>query len=356
MLYRIKNAERIAGLFVIGVLIAASFLIVFVARHQEWFAKVYEIKAVFEHGSDIQPNTIVYIEGIEVGKVSRISFNEQNKVELILSIKERFQRQIRKDSYAAIKRPNLFGSPTLDISLGSPREPMLEEGDFIKVTDVSEFSMKDVIYVSNNLVQVVKEFVDPHGPYQKVLKNVEKITSRLEKSESSVWAMLEDDGKFFRDSREIIAGINAHMKTNNAVPIELSKRSELILNLSERLDNQTEVLLSVAQKMDIICDKLVKSEGMAGAMLSDKELYTEMISFMKDSKSLLDSLNQLSDELKLVLPKLPGLIDNATKGMKDMQEVMDSVKRLPIIRSGIKEVHSAPPIDNEGRSERKERP
>jgi phospholipid/cholesterol/gamma-HCH transport system substrate-binding protein len=354
MLFRVKNAERVAGLFVIAVFLAAGMLITFVAKHQEWFAALYEINAVFEHGNDVQPNTIVYIEGIEVGKVSKISFNEQNKVELVLSIKQRFDRQIRKDSYAAIKRPNLFGSPVMDITLGSPREPMLQEGDYIKVADVSEVSMKDLIYVSNNLVQVVKEFVNPFGPYQKVLKNVETITGRLEKSESSFWQMFADDGKFFKDSREILAGINEHMKTNNSIPIELSKRSELIVNLSDKLDKQTDVLFSVAQKMDIICDRLVKSEGMAGAMISDKELYYEMIRFMKDSKSLLNNLNQLSDELKLVIPKLPGLIDNASKGMKEMQDVMDSVKRLPFVRSAVKEVHSAPPIDIEGRIERKE--
>ncbi|HRZ87360.1 MAG TPA: hypothetical protein P5287_06045, partial [bacterium] len=208
--------------------------------------------------------------------------------------------------------------------------------------------------VTNNLIQVLKEFVNPEGPYQKTIKNVERITAKLENTESSLWGFVTDDGKLYRDSREILAGINAYMKANNAVPIELNKNSELIVNLSERLDKQTDIFVSVAGKMDQICDKLVKDEGMAGAMINDKEMYNEMISFMRDSKSLLNNLNQLSSELKLVIPKLPELIDSAKTGMKEMQEVMEGVKRLPFIRAGISHESAAPPVEIEGRLERKE--
>ncbi|HRZ86655.1 MAG TPA: MlaD family protein, partial [bacterium] len=126
--FKMRNAERIAGLFVIAVFVSCVFIIMFMARQQEWFAPGYSIRAVFAHGNDLVPNTAVFIEGIDVGKVRKIGFDEQNRIEVTLWIKERFMQQIRKDSYAAIKRPNLFGNPILEITLGSPREPIIPEG------------------------------------------------------------------------------------------------------------------------------------------------------------------------------------------------------------------------------------
>lgn len=352
MSFKTRNVERIAGLFVITVVISIIILFVFVGNEKEWFAERYTLKAVFEHGGNLQQDTVVAMEGVNIGKVQKISFNDQNKVEVLLSIKSRYSQQIRKDSYATLVRPALIGDSVLEISFGNPKQPVLEDGGILQVREAPETTMKDILAVSNNLVQVLKDFANPQGSYQKILKNLENVTGRLDKADSSLWAMCADDGQMYRDSKEILSYLNEYIKKNNAIPIELSKRSELIVNLSAKLDKQMEQFSSLTEKLDVISRKIVNNEGMAGAIVSDKELYTELLKFMRDSKVLLDSLNQLASEMKLVIPKLLPLIDSAKRGTKDMEEVMDVLKRMPIIRQGVRKEEVEVPIEVEGRIER----
>ncbi|MDP8263750.1 MAG: MlaD family protein [Candidatus Ancaeobacter aquaticus] len=354
MSFRTKYVERVAGMFVIGVICSGLVLLLIVSRQQDWFAKTYILKGQFNHGTDIHLDTVVSMEGIAIGKVKDVNFNEQNKIEVLLCIKEKYQKQIRSNSFVSIVTPNILRSSELQITLGSVEKPILKNGAFINVRTVKEVTMQDLMFVTSSMVQLLKDVLDPDGPYKSLFVKLDTIAKKIAENDSSVFSLLCDDGKLFRDTRDLVEFLNNYQKENNSLPIHITDKSELFIKLNTKLDSHSNVLAELMENMNVISKRVVDNQGMAGEIVSNKQLYNETLKFMRESKTLIDNLNLLSNELKLVLPKLPELIDSANKGMSEMQEVMGAVKRLPFIRTGIREEQTYKPIEFEGRIERKE--
>ena len=329
-----KRVERIVGFFVIVLILVTATLVFMLLRHRDWFAKKFEIRSVFEKGTAIAQGTPVLMEGMQIGRVTKLRFNARNALEGILAINVAYRRQIRKDSVATVFRSHLLANPQIDISVGSPDEPLLGEGAMIAAVATLEPTMKDFLSLGNNLVAVVRDLRDPTGSFQKMMRNMEEVSGRLAQGSGSVPTMLRDDGRLYNDSRELLGHFNGIMKDKTSLPITLTEQSQLILNLSEKLDKQTDIFARVAKKMDKICDRLLQKDNMAGAILSDPEFYGEARQFFLEGRSLLVGLQELAVDLRTVVPKLPSLIEDAKVDLKEMGKVLRGVQRLPFVGGG----------------------
>ncbi len=337
-----KKVERIVGLFIILLVLVSSALVFMLLKERDWFSKKVEIRTVFERGADITEGTVVMMEGIQVGRVAKLRFNIQNQLEGILAINVRYRRQLRKDSVATVVRSHLLANPQIDISVGSPQEPLLGEGETIPAIATTEPTMKDFLSVANNVVAVARDLRDPQGPFQRTLRNVDEITTRLAQGSGSVPMMLKDDGKLYQSSSQLIGDFNGMLQGKDSVPVTmgpksvltLTPESQLMISLSEKLDKQTDIFIQVARKMDKIEDRLLSRDNMAGAILSDPEFYAETRDFFKESRSLLIDMSQLAVELRTVVPELPGLIQEGKTDLKEMGRVLRGIQNLPFIGAG----------------------
>ncbi len=326
-----KRVERIVGFFVILLLVVTVSLVFLLLRQRDWFSKKFEIRAVFEKGSAVTEGTPILMEGMQIGRVKKLRFNASNALEGILTINLGYRRQIRKDSLATVMRSHLLASPQIDISVGSNEEPLLGEGAVIPCVATTEPTMKDFLSLGNNLVAVMRDLRDPTGSFQKMMRNMEEVSGRLAQGSGSIPAMLRDDGQVYKDSRELLGDFRGIMKDKTSVPITLTEQSQLILNLSEKLDRQTDIFVQVANKMDKICDRLLQKDNVAGALLTDEEFYGEARNFFRESRVLLVDIQQLAVDLRTVVPKLPGLIEEAKSDLKEMRKVLRGLQRLPFI-------------------------
>ena len=102
----------------------------------------YRIHAQFEDISGLKPGAVVRLAGIDVGEVTRIRFDPDlsaRKVQVEMNLMEGYQDRIRKDSVAAIETEGVLGDKYICISMGTPAQPVLVQGDWIETEEPLEW-------------------------------------------------------------------------------------------------------------------------------------------------------------------------------------------------------------------------
>lgn len=209
--FKPKTIEKIVGGFVFLAIIFLLAIFFFVGQKKAFFEKEYRIHAVFDEGYGLFPGVVVKLAGMEVGKVESMDFNPENKIEVILRIREKFKEKIRQDSIVSIVREGLAGDKFLNISVGSPISPRIEEGEIIQarqiveITDLAQKITPTLEYVekiSHNIYQVTERLASPSGELSVVLKNIKEITTELNEGKGSIGYLLKDDRKLYKDAEE----------------------------------------------------------------------------------------------------------------------------------------------------------
>ena len=122
----------------IAALIIAALVYLGFTKDVPFVGKPFEIEAVFESSNSIRTNSPVRIAGVNVGKVSRVEPQEGgNGAVVVMELKDD-ALPLHRDATAKI-RPRIFleGNFFVDLKPGSPAEPVLDNGDSIKVTQTA---------------------------------------------------------------------------------------------------------------------------------------------------------------------------------------------------------------------------
>jgi phospholipid/cholesterol/gamma-HCH transport system substrate-binding protein len=119
------------GIFVtigIGILLATVFII---GNQKNLFDNRFTIKANFGNVSGLQVGNLVRFAGINVGTVSDINIINDTTVQVSLAIQESVKKFIKQDASANIGSDGLMGDKIIQVSAGSPGQPVVKENGLI---------------------------------------------------------------------------------------------------------------------------------------------------------------------------------------------------------------------------------
>lgn len=241
--YRIKTLEKIVAFFVIFALVFLLVIFFFVGKKRGMFEANYRIRTILNEGYGLTPGTIVKLAGIEVGTVESVDFTPENKVEVIMKIRKKFQEKIRNNSLISIAREGLAGEKFLNITLGSVDSLILEDGDKIsahlavEITDLAQKIapiLEDIEKISNNIYQISEKLVSPNAELSTVMKNIQEITTELKEGKGSLGYLLKDERKLYGDAEELFK-ISRNILRN-------------LENASENLKVQTQTTMTRVQE------------------------------------------------------------------------------------------------------------
>jgi phospholipid/cholesterol/gamma-HCH transport system substrate-binding protein len=122
------------GIFVFAGVFLAMIVIFLLGGNKQLFERQYTLQTYFDNISGLRVGASVQLAGVNVGLVDKISFAPQlgdKRVTVKLTLKKEYQDRIRKDSIAAIVTQGLLGDKLVAITLGSPDQPILQDGDEI---------------------------------------------------------------------------------------------------------------------------------------------------------------------------------------------------------------------------------
>lgn len=131
---RMRTIEIIVGFFMLAGIAALTFLALNVSGLT--LASIddsYTLKARFDNLAGLTVRAKVSISGVEVGKVTRISFNnDESMAEVEMQIDSRVDK-IPKDSTASIYTAGLLGEKYIGFSIGAD-EVYFKNGDLVRDT------------------------------------------------------------------------------------------------------------------------------------------------------------------------------------------------------------------------------
>lgn len=222
------------GIFVFAGVFFAMVIIFLLGSEKQFFKRQYQLVTYFKDISGLRVGAQVQLAGLNVGMVERISFGEEvgdKRVQIRLSINKEFQERIRKDSLASISTQGLLGDKFISLSLGSPDQEMLKDGELLTSEETAS------LYSIAEKVGSVIEKVD------KASQSINQILTEVNEGEGLLHTLIYE-------TKERPVGAN--------------------------FAATTEDVKHASRELRQILQKINRGEGTVGALLQDPSLYHDI--------------------------------------------------------------------------------
>jgi len=136
------NLEIVVGLFMIAGFLCFAWLSIQLGDIDVFGPKTYSVSAKFGSVSGLKSGAIVEIAGVQVGKVTEISFDPDDyAAQVVMSINQGVVLQ--DDSIASVRTAGIIGDRYIDISPGGSEE-LLGDGGRIFETE-SAINLEELV-------------------------------------------------------------------------------------------------------------------------------------------------------------------------------------------------------------------
>jgi phospholipid/cholesterol/gamma-HCH transport system substrate-binding protein len=251
-----KMAQEIrVGLFIFIGLVLAFIVVFSIGSKNQLFREQYTLFTNFSDVGGLMAGAPIRLAGVDVGTVSRIWFlTDRNKrlVGVELKINTDVKERIHEDSIATIQTMGLLGDKYISITMGSPDQPVLQNGDYLTSTE----SVELYAYLARA---------------DKIVNNIETITDSLNTFLTPIkeGGSGEDVARILKNTDEIVTEI----KSGSGTLHTLVYGEEGTSNAVENLNASTDRLNSILTKVD-------EGEGTLGALVNDPTLYEDLKTLM----------------------------------------------------------------------------
>lgn len=306
-----------------GVILAAVAVIAFavykLGQAANLFTKRYELIVFLPSANGLREGGSVTLAGQLVGTVKKIEFlpvdfDTTRNLRVVARIDRTLREQIRRDSDARLRTVGLLGDKVLDISPGTPRFPVLQPGDTIKVATSLDYeavlakaagAVDDVVVLTHDLRSITSGLAKGQGTVGQLLTNramYDELTGAMARANALFAGLQNPNGTFGR----MLNDPTLYNRLTNAVA---SLDSTLVaINSSQgsmgKLLRDTTLytsLVGIAQGADSLMSMLTREDGLVGKLLTDQTLY--------------DQLNKLTTDLGAVLSDVRRDPRRYTKGL-----------------------------------------
>lgn len=298
--------------FRVGLVLAIAALIfviaVFSIGDQEgvWKSR-YELRVKYTDIYGLQAGSTVRLAGLRVGSVKNVEFSrtEPGILIVVLRIDRSVQELIRADSKAIIGTLGLLGDKTVEISVGSPEQKMLESGEYVQSAKSASIEAiiaeggeaveniklaakhtKEIIEKINNGTGSLGLFVNDPNVYfdlDRLLVLTENLTRQLEQGKGS-FARFINDSTFYVEMRNLLNNTNRLFDSLSTGQGTLSK---LLYDPAPYQD-----IKQIVDNWKQITNRINAGEGSLGKMLTDDSLYVNFTRALDRTDALLKDFRE----------------------------------------------------------------
>lgn len=189
---RFYRLEKKVGVFITAAIIL-GVLIIIVMKH-DILTPQYTLYFTADKGKGISEGMSVRLSGFKVGKVVSLSLDEQAQVRVKMTIWKKYIQWISKDSMAKVVKEGLWGESSVEISVGSPQTPRVEDKASIAFETTKDLG--DVIEELKPTLEEIKGTInyinDPKGDVKVTLNNFRRLSEQLFTSKEHLDALLRN--------------------------------------------------------------------------------------------------------------------------------------------------------------------
>ena len=288
--------------------------------------KSYRVYAMFDDATGLGARSRVQIAGIPVGQVDRIELDEATaRARVWLKIKQQYP--LHRNATITKRSESILGDFLLDLTPGSPDQPLLKDGDEIRNV-VRQPGMNEVFNqlskIAGDIGAVTENMRKTLGGEEgennlrTIIENLTRITEGIqgiiERSQSRVDSILGNVQSFTGNLRNIGAGgeqdMLAILKNTRDATAEARDILKTVGNVvgsqdTGELKKSVGSVRSSMEKLDAslanvreITEKINKGEGTIGRLVNDDKLAKNLEKATSSLNDLFGNVSQLKIELQ----------------------------------------------------------
>lgn len=294
--HRLSQARihQIVGWFVFVPILVIGAVLVLVAKSEHLFEERYQVTTLFSEGYGLKPGKPVVLLGIQIGKVSKVEFTEQNDAKVTLEIFKRYKEKIRQNSIAKVGKSGGFvGDQQIEITVGNKDKPVIEDGGHIEAEE--PFNVAELMQEIKPLVEHVK----------KTLLRVEEITE----------------------------GVHTAVQTGNETLVHVREASTrlpaALENVKETTATIREAALAASEQLPAIVVGVRGSVDRAGEAVKDVKATTAKLPAVVDSaQGAVDNVRAMTGDLRSTVHQdVAPLVRSVQGTVDDVGEVVAGAKK-----------------------------
>lgn len=298
------------GAFVLCGLLLFFTAIAFMGKQGTLFNKTFSVSAIFKNVEGLKDGDAVWLSGVRIGMVKKVSIIEEGRVIVTLSLREKQNEFIRKDATATIGSDGLVGNKIVVIRPGTHKQ-MIHDNDTI-----NSFSPTD----TQELFNLAK---DVGTNTKSITEDLKLITAKIRSGEGIVGELLEE-GELSHEVRQMIASLKKASENTNRATAELQKTMNEI--------NTGDGLLT-----KLIQDSTY-SESFEKTLANVKEVGENSKVISNNLKDIISKMNSNDNALGVLLAdsaaakKLRTTLDNAQAASAKLDENMEALQHNFLLR------------------------
>ncbi|MDB5145585.1 MAG: hypothetical protein JWQ66_4298 [Mucilaginibacter sp.] len=274
-------------IFVLGVLTLGSA--------QKTFSKSIHISATFDDVAGLKKGNNVWFSGVKVGTISEVHFTGPSQVFVRMSVDEASQQYIHRNAGVKISSDGLIGNKIIVIDGGSPRAPVVQDGDVLQVERVASTDdmLKTLQQNNENLLAITNDF--------------KQLSHKILQGKGTVGALLADS------------------------TMGLQLRSAM-----KNLQATTESASRMAVQLDNFSKKINTKGGLADNLLTDTVTFNKIRAAVAQLQKTVTTASQFTDNLNTASKKLTttdnaiGVLLNDPKGAVQVQTTLNNLQQSSV--------------------------
>lgn len=300
---------RVGGLIfvAVAVLALAAYKL---GKAANLFTKRYELVVFLPSANGLRQGGSVTLAGQLVGSVKEIEFlpvdsDTTRNLRVVARIDRTLRDQIRRDSDARLRTMGLLGDKVLDISPGTPRFPVLQPGDTLRVATSLDYeavlakaagAVDDVVGLSHDLKAITGGLARGQGSMGQFLTNramYDQLTSAMARA-NALFAGLQNPngtfGKMLNDPTLYIRLTNAVASLDSTLVAVNSSQGSMGKLLRDTTLYTS--LVGIAQGADSLMSMMSNEDGLMGKLLTDQTLYDQLTKLTTDLGAVLSDVRR----------------------------------------------------------------
>ena len=278
-----SNRPVVVGIFIIlglAILVIAVFTL---GGQKRTFVKGFTVNTIFDDVNGLVPGDNVWLSGVKIGTVKKISFMQNSKVLVSMVVQRSLEPQIRKDSKTKISSDGLIGNKIVVIFGGTMAQPQIENAQFLQAqAAISTEDMLATLQANNkNILEITNTFsrithkVDSGKGVIGTLLNDESAVRKINLSLGSLQATMSNLQSVSNRSKAVIENLDAFtakLNTKGSFADKLSTDTTLFKVLEGTLTQLRDVAITAGQLTDNLkgaTERLNDTTNIPGVILND---------------------------------------------------------------------------------------
>ena len=294
-----NNRPVIVGMFILLGLVILVVTIFTLGNQKKTFVRTFTLYAVFDNVGGLLKGGNVWLSGVKIGTIKKISFYGDSKVIVTMNIEQDAESYIHKNAKAKIGSDGLIGNKIVIIYGGDKSVPQVVKGDVLQVENgLSTDDMLATLQENNkNILQITQDFksiskkIDNGEGALATLLNDPAIANQLRASTSSLQATLTNLKTVSEGSKVVLANLEGFSKklvlpgnSVNDIASDTIIYKSLKATLAE-LNDASKSVTKFTENLKNASEKFGQKDNTVGVLLNDPETATSMKTTMKNLES-----------------------------------------------------------------------